>query len=80
MSKQKQYSVYVIEFSKEVFSENIRFRMANPQFNDVLECLYVGMTSKTPKQRIEQHKTGATSKKGHTISSSIVKKHGMYLR
>ena len=75
-----QYSIYVIELSKRVFSENSRFREANPQFNGVLECLYVGMTSKTPKERLLQHKTGYRNKKGHKISSNIVEKYGMYLR
>ena len=75
-----QYRIYVVELSKRVFSENRRFRDANPQFNGVLECLYVGMTSKTPKERFEQHKKGALSKKGHNISSNIVRKYGSYLR
>ena len=74
------YRVYVIELSKKVYSENRRFREANPQFNGVLECLYVGMTSKTPQERFKQHKTGALSKKGHNLSSGIVKKYGTYLR
>ncbi len=74
------YRVYVIELSKRVFSEHRKFREANPQFNGVLECLYVGMTSKTPKERFEQHKKGTLSKKRHDLSSSIVKKYGSYLR
>ncbi|MCG2461867.1 ribose-5-phosphate isomerase [Flavobacteriaceae bacterium F89] len=75
-----QYRVYVIELSKRVFTENWKFRAANPQFNGVLECLYVGMTSKAPKERFLQHKSGHISKKGHKISSNIVQKYGMYLR
>lgn len=75
-----QYLVYVIELSKKVFTESVRFRNENPQFNGVLECLYVGMTSKTPKERFLQHKTGAKSKKGVNISSAIVRKYGSYLR
>ena len=75
-----QYHIYVVELSKRVFSENAKFRAANPQFNGVLECLYVGMTSKTPKERFLQHKTGYKSKKGYKISSSIVEKYGSYLR
>ena len=75
-----EYSIYVVELSKKVFTENRRFREANPQFNGVLECLYVGMTSKSPKERFQQHKKGALSKKGHNLSSSIVKKYGSYLR
>jgi hypothetical protein len=74
------YCVYVVELSKRVFTEDARFRAANPQFNGVLECLYVGMTSKTPQERFKQHKTGYVSKKGHKISSNIVQKYGSYLR
>lgn len=76
----KVYSVYVVELSKRVFTENRRFREANPQFNGVLECLYVGMTSKSPEARLKQHLAGALNKKGHKISSNIVQKYGMYLR
>jgi predicted GIY-YIG superfamily endonuclease len=79
MSK-AQYHIYVVELSKRVFTENRKFREANPQFNGVLECLYVGMTSKTPKARFEQHKTGYRNKKGYKISSNIVEKYGLYLR
>jgi len=74
------YQVYVIELSKRVFTENAKFRAANPQFNGVLQCLYVGMTSKTPKERFLQHKTGYRNKKGHKLSSNIVQKYGLYLR
>lgn len=79
MSK-TQYHIYVVELSKKVFTLNTKFRAANPQFNGVLECLYVGMTSKTPKERFLQHKTGYINKKGHKLSSNIVQKYGMYLR
>jgi len=74
------YQVYVVELSKSVFTENAKFRAANPQFNGVLECLYVGMTSKTPQERFKQHKTGYTSKKGYKISAYLVQKYGTYLR
>ncbi|HTE10333.1 MAG TPA: hypothetical protein VK645_05170 [Chitinophagaceae bacterium] len=74
------YQVYVIELSKKVFTEDTRFRNANPQFNGVLECLYVGMISKTPAERFKQHKTGYINKKGHNLSSAIVRKYGAYLR
>lgn len=74
------YRIYVIELSKRVYTENRKFRMANPQFNGVLECLYVGMTSKTPNERFQQHKTGYKNKKGHKLSSNIVEKYGKYLR
>ncbi|HZH94567.1 MAG TPA: ribose-5-phosphate isomerase [Flavisolibacter sp.] len=74
------YSVYVVELSKRVFTENAKFRAANPQFNGVLECLYVGMTSKTPEERLHQHKTGYVNKKGHKLSANIVQQYGRYLR
>jgi hypothetical protein len=75
-----KYQVYVIELSKKVFTENTKFRTANPQFNGVLQCLYVGMTSKEPAERFKQHKTGYKSKKGYNISSHLVFKYGRYLR
>ena len=78
--RKAQYSVYVIELSKRVFTENAKFREANPQFNGVLQCLYVGMTSKIPIERFKQHKTGFRNKKGYKLSSNIVQKYGMYLR
>lgn len=74
------YQVYVVELSKKVFTENAKFRLANPQFNGVLECLYVGMTSKTPAERLKQHKTGYVNKNGHKLSAAIVQKYGRYLR
>ncbi len=75
-----RYQVYVIELSKRVFTENTPFRNANPQFNGVLQCLYVGMTSKAPSERFRQHKTGYVNKKGHKLSANIVQKYGTYLR
>jgi hypothetical protein len=75
-----RYRVYVVELAKRVFTENAKFRNANPQFNGVLECLYVGMTSKTPAERLKQHKTGYVNKKGQKLSSNIVEKYGIYLR
>ena len=74
------YCVYVIELSRKVFTENRKFRESNPQFNGVLECLYVGMTSKTPQERFEQHRTGHRNAKGHKLSAAIVQKYGRYLR
>ena len=75
-----RYSVYVIELKKKVFTENWRFRAANPQFNGVFQCLYVGMTSKTPAERFMQHRTGYVNEKGHKLSAYIVQKYGTYLR
>lgn len=74
------YTVYVIELSRKVFTEDRKFREANPQYNGVLECLYVGQTGKTPQERFAQHKRGARNAKGHKLSAEIVRKYGLYLR
>ncbi len=74
------YHVYVIELSRKVFTLDRKFREANPQYNGVLECVYVGMTSKTPQERLQQHKTGYRNAKGQKLSSNIVEKYGRYLR
>jgi len=74
------YTVYVIELHRRVYTEDRRFREANPQYNGVLECLYVGQTAKTPQERFAQHKSGARSAKGLKLSSDIVRKYGRYLR
>ena len=74
------YSIYVIELLRKVYSQNTKFRAANPQYNGTLECVYVGMTSKKPQERFLQHRKGAKSKKGYKISASIVEKYGAYLR
>jgi len=80
MPPKKTYSVYVVELSKKVWTDSKKFRDANPQFNGVLECLYVGMTSQSPKQRFEKHLKGYRTKKGIKISSYFVEKYGLYLR
>ena len=40
----------------------------------------VGMTSRTPQERFQQHRTGHRNAKGHKLSSNIVQKYGRYLR
>lgn len=74
------YHIYVIELDKKVYSESRKFREANPQYDGLSECLYVGMTSRSPKERFKQHKEGIKSMKGHSLASSIVHKYGLYLR
>jgi len=74
------YSIYVIELRRSVFHDSAKFRSANPQFNPMLECLYVGMTSKTPQDRFEQHISGYVNGKGHKLASKLVQKYGVFLR
>lgn len=74
------YQLYVIELRKSVYTENRKFREANPQFDGVSECLYVGMTSKTPRERFEEHKKRMSGKKGISLASQIVFRYGSFLR
>ena len=41
--------------------------------------VYVGQTSKTPEQRLQEHLTGARSAKGHNLASRKVFKYGTQL-
>lgn len=79
-SLKKTHHVYVVELSKQVWTDDHKFRAANPHFMGVRECLYVGMTGTTPQERFKKHKTGAKSKKGFKISSWYVEKYGLFLR
>ena len=78
--KRRTYSVYVVELSKQVWTDRLKFRRANPHYRGVSECLYVGMTSQSPQERFKKHKCGYRNKKGYKISSSYVEKYGLYLR
>ena len=62
----------MIELDKQVL-EKKKFREANPDYVENSPCVYVGMTSKTPEERFEQHKSGYRS-------SRIVKQFGIRLK
>ena len=66
------HNIYVIELDKEVL-EKKKFRDANPDYEEGKPCVYVGMTSKTPEERFQQHKEGYRA-------SRIVKKFGVRLK
>ena len=74
------HNVYVIELDSKVWSEDARFRDANPHYRGIRGCLYVGMTSHSPQERFKKHITGARSKKGYKISSKYVERYGKMLR
>jgi len=74
------HNVYVVELDRKVWSESRDFRQANMHVKYPTTCLYVGMTSNTPKERFEKHITGYRTKKGIKISSKYVEKYGKYLR
>ncbi len=72
------YNVYVIELDKE-FSETKKAKEANPFRNPDKPYVYVGYTSKTPKERFKQHMSGMPGKKGIKLSSTVVYKYGIRL-
>ena len=51
------YSVYVVELSPEVLQHG-RFRKANPGYDAMKPCVYVGMTGLSPDLRFDKHKAG----------------------
>jgi len=80
MPNKKTHNVYVVELDKKVWTDSWKFRSANPHYRGVSQCLYVGMTSHHPEERLEKHKRGYRNKKGIKISSWYVEKYGKYLR
>lgn len=60
MGRRNHYSVYVIEFSKEVLLDG-RFLRGNPGYVDGKPCVYVGMTGLDPDVRFDKHKAGIQS-------------------
>lgn len=57
MPRKHHHNVYVIELSPEVLQVK-RFRDANPDYDAMKPCVYVGMTGLTPEKRFEKHKAG----------------------
>ena len=72
------YNVYVIELDKE-FGETKKAKDANPFRNPDKPYVYVGYTSKTPKERFKQHMSGMPGKKGYKLCSKVVYKYGIRL-
>ena len=66
------HNIYVIELSQEVL-KNRKFKEANPDYIPSKPLAYVGMTSRTPEERFEQHKTGYKS-------ARLVRKFGVRLK
>ena len=74
------HNVYVVELDRKVWSDKVKFRAANPHYKGMMGCLYVGMTSHSPQERYQKHKSGYKNKKGFKISSVYVEKYGKCLR
>jgi hypothetical protein len=58
--RRHHYSVYVVELSPEVLQRG-RFRKANPRYDAMKPCVYVGMTGLSPDVRFDKHKAGIQS-------------------
>ena len=67
------YGVYVILLDKKVL-ESPAFTKRSPDHDPKMDCYYVGMSSKTPEDRFEQHKTG-----DHYYYCRHVRNHGICL-
>jgi len=65
-------NLYVIRLDEAVLDDS-RFRKENPGYQPGKPCVYVGVTSRTPEERFEQHKRGEKAGKGY------VTKYGQYL-
>ena len=50
------YVIYVIELDSEILKKK-DFLKENPNRDPSKECVYVGMTSKTPEERFKVHKS-----------------------
>lgn len=65
------HNVYVIELDKKVASIS-KFIKGNKQYDNIMPCVYVGLTGLTPEERFQNHK------KGHK-SCKFVTLHGLRL-
>lgn len=69
------YTLYVIEIKRKVARVN-KFKKKNPAYAQAKRCVYVGMTSKTPELRLQEHLTRAVGKKGNKLFSTMVARYG----
>jgi hypothetical protein len=69
------YTLYVIELKRKVARLH-KFKKKNPDYAQAKPCVYVGMTSKTPEQRLQEHLTRAVGKKGNKLFSTMVARYG----
>ena len=60
MNDKARYNIYVIELREEVLG-NKKFLEKNPNYIPGKQCVYVGMTARSPEERFRQHMTGYKS-------------------
>ena len=71
MARRHHHNVYVVELSPEVL-KHARFRRANPDYDAMKPCVYVGMTGLTPAARFAKHKKGERA-------NAFVERYGLRL-
>ena len=71
------YCVYIIELDK-AFAVTRKAKKLNPDASSDKPCIYVGMTSKEPKERFKEHINGARNERG-PLFSRVVFRYGIRL-
>jgi len=56
-NRKPHYCVYVVELAPQVL-KHARLRRANPGYDALKPCVYVGMTGLSPDVRFDKHKAG----------------------
>ena len=72
MANGQTHNIYVIKLHPQILEDELPFANANPGYVRREPCVYVGMTSKSPKERFMEHRLG------HNCSR-YAQKYGMCL-
>jgi|ETNmetMinimDraft_13_1059891.scaffolds.fasta_scaffold249110_2 hypothetical protein len=72
MANGRTHNIYVIKLDRQILKGEKPFKNANPRYIQGKPCVYVGMTSKSPKERFMEHRLG------HNCSR-YAQKYGMFL-
>lgn len=72
LSSKHRHNVYVIELDERVLNHR-RFREANPGYDILKPCLYVGCTGPSVEQRFANHQRGYKA-------NAYVRQYGLRLR
>jgi len=58
MPNRRTHNIYVIKLDRQILIDEQLFKNANPDYIDGNPCVYVGMTSKSPAERFQEHRLG----------------------
>jgi len=79
LKRQLRTKGYTVNRNTTVYRTYV-INLDNPNLADPGKgYVYVGQTSKTPEQRLQEHLNGARSGKGHNLASRKVSKYGTQL-